>query len=301
MLRGGKRMKKIAAIMICMLVVPILASADLTIKEKTYVRAFMGVWTSEGSEVTYIKGDMMRSESETETAGMGSERGMKNPPPAVTIIRLDKGLVWHVNTLDKTYMESPFEPVPGSDGEDLSGVGLKDVTVEKTGETREVMGKMCDGVKAVITFETEGDEGPVEQTVDVMFWMTSEVKSLAEMRGFWETMIETSQGQKEKVPMRAVMEQLWEKIGEDGKVPLAMHMSVAASSLGPETEAEMKAALGTLGQMMGESNGEGAEDGPDNMAMHMTREIISISEEKLNDSLFEIPEGYRKAKAIRMW
>jgi len=301
MLRGGKRMKKIAVVMICMLVVPILASADLTIEEKTYVRAFMGVWTSEGSEVTYIKGDMMRSESETEKAGMGSERGMKNPPPAVTIIRLDKGLVWHVNTLDKTYMESPFEPVQGSDDEDLSNFGLKDVTVEKTGETREVMGKTCEGVKAVITFETEGNEGPVEQRVDVMFWMTSEVKSLAEMRGFWETMIEVSQGQKEKVPMGAVMEQLWEKVGEDGKVPLAMHMSVAASSLGPEAEAEMKTALGTLGQMMGESNGEEPEDGPDNMAMHMTREIISISEEKLNDSLFEIPEGYRKAKAIRMW
>ncbi|MFC1800247.1 hypothetical protein ACFL2Z_05005 [Candidatus Eisenbacteria bacterium] len=288
-------MKKIAVIMICMLVVPILATADLTIREKTHVRAFMGAWASEGSELTYIKGDMMRSESETEKTGMGSARGMKNPPAAVTIIRLDKGLVWHVNTLDKTYMESPFELLPESDDVDLSGLGLKDLTVEKTDETREVMGKKCDGVRASITFETEGSDGPVEQTFDVMFWMTSEVKALAEMRGFWETMIEVSQGQKEKVPMGDVMEQLWEEVGEEGKVPLAMDMSVTSSSLNPEDEAKMRASLEAMGQMMGESGGE------DDMAMRMSREIISISDENLNDALFEVPKDYRKAKGIRMW
>jgi hypothetical protein len=37
------------------------------------------------------------------------------------------------------------------------------------------------------------------------------------------------------------------------------------------------------------------------MAMRMTREIISISEDKLPDSLFEIPEDYRKGDAIRVW
>lgn len=291
-------MKKIAVIMICMLVIPVLASADLTIREKTHVRAFMGVWESEGDEVTYIKGDMMRSESDTEKTGRGAHRGLKDPPPAVTIIRLDKGLIWHVNTLDKTYMEKPFEPLPDTEDGDLSGLGVTDLKVEKTGETREVMGKKCDGVKAVITFETEGSDGTVEQTIDVMFWMTSEIKALAEMRAFWETMIDMGQEQKEKVPMGDLMEQLWEEVGEDGRVPLAMDMSVTASSLDPEEEAEMKATLEAMGQMMGGSEGE---EGEDSMAMRMTREIISISEEKLPDSLFEVPKEYRKAKTIRMW
>jgi hypothetical protein len=303
MLRGGKRMKKIAVMMVCMLVVPILASADLTIKEKTYVRAFMGVWASEGTEVTYIKGDMMRSESDTEKTGMASRRGVKDPPPAVTIVRLDKGVVWHVNTLDKTYMESPLEPVPESDDKDLYKFGLKDLTVEETDETKEVMGKECDGVKAEIIFETEGDEGPVVQTVDVMFWMTSEVKSLEKMREFWETMIEMSQGQRENMPLGDAMEQLWETVGADGKVPLAMEMSIAASSLDPEDQAQMQASLKAMSKMMEERNGEEHElvGGAEDTAMHMTREIISISEENLDDSLFEIPEGFRKAKAIRMW
>jgi len=298
MLKGGKSMKKIAVMMICLLVVPVLASADLTITEKTHMRAFMGVWASEGSEVTYIKGDMMRSESETERTGMGSHRGMTNPPAAVTIVRLDKGLIWHVNTLDRTYMENPFERLPEPEDGDQSGLGITGMTVEKTGETREVMGKKCDGVKAVITFETEGAEGPVTQTADVMFWMTSEVKALEEMRDFWENMLELGQEQKEKVPLGDLMEQLWEEIGEDGRVPLAMDMSVAASSLDPEQEAEMKASLEAMGQIMG---GDEGEDGEDGMAMRMTREIISISDEKLPDSLFEVPKDYRKAKAIRMW
>jgi hypothetical protein len=301
MLRGGKRMKKIALMLICMLVVPVLASADLTIEEKTSVRGFMGIWGSEGTEVTYIKGDMMRSESDTQKMGMGSHRGMENPPPAVTIIRMDKGLIWYVNTLDKTYMESPFEPLPETDEENAPGFGVVDVTVEETSETKEVMGKTCDGVKAAITFETQGSEGLVSETVDVMFWMNSEVKSLAEMREFWENMIEMSQSQKQKVPMGDVMEQLWEKVGKDGKVPLAMDMSVTSSSLDPDEEAQMKEAAEAMNSMMAGREGEEAAGGEDDMAMHMSREIVSISDEKLPDSLFEVPKDYRKAKAIRMW
>jgi hypothetical protein len=301
MLRGGERMKKIALMLICMLVVPVLASADLTIEEKTSVRGFMGIWGSEGTEVTYIKGDMMRSESDTQKMGMGSHRGMENPPPAVTIIRMDKGLIWYVNTLDKTYMESPFEPLPETDEENAPGFGVVDVTVEETSETKEVMGKTCDGVKAAITFETQGSEGLVSETVDVMFWMNSEVKSLAEMREFWENMVEMSQSQKQKVPMGDVMEQLWEKVGKDGKVPLAMDMSVTSSSLDPDEEAQMKEAAEAMNSMMAGREGEEAAGGEDDMAMHMSREIVSISDDKLPDSLFEVPKDYRKAKAIRMW
>jgi len=296
-------MKKIAVIMICILVIPILASADLTIREKTHIRAFMGVWASEGSEVTYIKGDMMRSESETEKTGMGARRGITDPPPAVTIVRLDKGVVWHVNTLDKTYMEAPLDPVPEAGDEEIYKFGFKDLTVEDTGETKEVMGKKCDGVKAAIVFETEGDEGPVVQTVDVLFWMTSEVKALAQMRSFWENMIEMTQGTRESIPLGDAMAELWEKVGKDGKVPLAMDMSIAASSLDPEDEARKKASLEAMSQMMEERSGEGQGliGDVDDTAMHMTREIISISEDKLHNSLFEIPEGFRKAQRIRRW
>jgi hypothetical protein len=296
-------MKRTTLILICLLVIPVLASADLMIKEETYVRAFMGVFASEGTEITYIKGDKMRSESETEKSGIGARRAIKNPPPAVTIVRLDKGLTWHVNTLDRTYMEAPFEPVPEAGEGELHAYTLKDVTVEDTGETREVMGKECDGIKAVITFETEGDEGPVAQTVDAMFWMTSEVKALQQLRIFWENMIELTQGQREKIPLGEAMTELWDELGEDGQVPLAMELSIEASTLGPEEEAKMKASVKAMSEMMAEREGEesGLIGDPDDMSMRMTREIISISEEDLDDSLFEIPEGYRKAKRIRSW
>jgi hypothetical protein len=138
----------------------------------------------------------------------------------------------------------------------------------------------------------------VVQTVEVMFWMSSEVEGLDEMRAFWETMIEMGQSQKEKVPMGDLMEQLWEEVGEDGKVPLAMDMSVTASSLDPEDEAQMKEALEAIEQVMGDVAGKEGEDDP---AMRMSREIISISHDKLPDSLFEVPKDYRKAKAIRVW
>lgn len=303
MLKGVFRMKKIALVMICLLAVPMLASADLTIKEKTYVRAFMGVWASQGDETTYIKGDKMRSESVTEKTGISSQRGVKNPPPAVTIVRLDKNVVWHVNLKDRTYMESPLDPIPEAGDKEFYEFGLKDMVVEDTGETRDVMGIKCDGVKTTITFETEGNEGTVTQVVGVTFWMTDQVKALQQMRSFWENMIEMTQGKRERIPLGDAMAELWEKIGKGGKVPLAMEMSVAASSLDPEEEARMRESIEAMAQMMEERTGEKEEiiGDPDDPAMKMTREIISISEDKLDDSLFEIPEGFRKAEAIRMW
>ncbi len=303
MLKGVVRMKKIAVLMICVLAIPILASADLTIKEKTYIRAFMGVWASEGDEVTYIKGDKMRSESATEKTGMAAARGVKDPPPAVTIVRLDKNLVWHVNLKDKTYMESPLDPVPEAGDKKIYDFWLDDMTIEETSETREVMGTKCDGVSAIITFETDADEGPVTQTVEVMFWMTAEVKALQQMRAFWENMIELTQGKRETMPLGEAMGRLWEDVGKDGRVPLAMEMSISSTSLDPEEVAQMKASVEAMGQMK-EERGEDKQDligDPDDPAMKMTREIIAISEEKLDDSLFEVPEGFKKAKAIRMW
>jgi hypothetical protein len=33
----------------------------------------------------------------------------------------------------------------------------------------------------------------------------------------------------------------------------------------------------------------------------ITREVVSISTGKIDDSLFEVPEGFRQAARIRIW
>ena len=298
-------MKRVGILLVCMMIVPVVVGADLTIEEKTYSRAPMGMWTAEGREVTYIKGDKMRSESEVESSGMMSTMSKQEAAPAVTIIRLDKKVMWHLNLAQETYMEMPLE------GEKTEGMGeqfdfeVKDLKVKKSGRTKEIIGHKCDGVEAEVTFETKlGKEGEImSQKVDLVFWMTPKVKALKEMRSFWENMIEMAQGKTQGYPLADAMKELWEELGEEGEVPLGMEMAMDRAGMDPEEEAEMKAAMEMMKQYMRggkEGKAEGQEGEADDSGMKMTREITSISEKKLDDSLFEIPKGFKKAQPIQI-
>jgi hypothetical protein len=286
-----------------MLVLPALASADLTVKEKTYARAFLGMWSSTGEEVTYVKGDMMRNESQTEKKGMTPGKPIDDPPPAVSIIRLDKGVIWYLNLMDKTYMERPLEPEhdPNSDAYHF---GLKDMKVTRTEKTKEIMGLKCTATKVTVAFETSlGDEGEnLVQTVDLVFWMTSEAKALDDLRKFWENMIEMSQGKQQGYPMGDAVKELWAELGEEGEVPMAMEMLMGRPDMDAEQKADMKAQMEAMKEYMSERTGEDQTvEEADDDRMKITREIIAISDEKLDASLFEVPEDFKKAPTIRMW
>jgi hypothetical protein len=299
-------MKRISMVIASLLIVPMIANADLTIKEKTYTKAFMGMWTSEGTEITYLKGDKMRTESDVERKGMPVAQGMEEAAPGVTIIRLDKGIVWHVNMDDETYMETALGGEVTEEGEKPTDFQfkVKGMKIDKTGETKEIIGHKCEGVAAEVTFETTAGEETITQPVNLLFWMTKKTKGLEEMRKFWEQMIEMSQGQEQGLPMGDAMKELWEKMEELKGVPLGMEMTISRGGIEEGEMEGMKEAMAAMKQFMkGEETEEAAEEeeGADEMAMKMVREITSMSESDLDDSLFEIPEGFKKASMIRRW
>ena len=298
-------MKGISILLVCMMMIPAVAGADLTIKEKTSSTGFMGMWSSKGTEVTYVKGGKMRSESEIERGGMMASMPKEETLPAVTIVRLDKSVMWYLNLADKTYMEVPLKSEKVEDVGEEFDFEFKDLKIRKSGETKEIMGYKCNGIEAEVTFETKlgEEEEPISQKVDLLFWMTSKAKALKEMRSFWENMIEMGQGATEAYPLGEAMKELWGKLGKEGEVPLGMEMSMARPGMGPEEEAQMEEAMEMMKQYMkGGKEGEAEEDeeGGGDSRMRMTREIVSISEKKLDDSLFEIPEDFKKAQSIRM-
>jgi hypothetical protein len=291
-------MRKVMIGFLLVLIVPVLAGADLTIKEKTAVRAIMGVWTSEGTEVTYVKGDMCRNESEVERSGMVSPVPIKDPPPRVTIVRGDKGVMWRVNLKDRTYQEMDLKAIK-EDEADIHRFKITDVKVEPTGETRQIAGHECKGVRTEITFEVDEGDEIISQGLYMVFWMAEDIEGMEEMKAFWDYSLELAQGQDQIMPVAEAFEKIWEESEELTGVPLGVDMEIE-----PLFDAERKAEIEKAMKEMAAAQAGGGEGEPTEEAspnMRISREVVSISTDKIDDSVFEIPDGFQKAGRIRIW
>lgn len=288
-------MRKALILLVCALIVPMVAGADLTIKEETTVQGFMGIWTSKGSEITYIKGDKVRSETEVERSGVVNPSPIKDPPPRIVIFRGDKDVVWRVNLKDKTYAEGSISAIEEAEG-DRAHFKIADLTLEPTADVKEIAGRECKGVKGLITFEVDTGDGILVQPVDLFFWMTEDTKGLGELRTFWQYSMKLAQGMDQDVPLGDAFDKMWDEMEEFKGVPLGMEMTMEAI-LDAEEKAEMQRAVK---EMLEAKAGEKGAEATGN-EIKISRMIVSISGDKLDDSLFEIPEGFKKASRVRLW
>ena len=287
-------MKRMLGFLLLMMLIPVLAGADVTIKEKTTITGFMGMWKADGTETTYLKGDKYRNESEVERSGMVPPSPIKNPPPRVTIVRLDKGLMYRVNLKDKTYQEIPLKQEGDSAGagEAFKITGFK---VEPTGETKEIAGHTCKGVKAQMTFSVQRGDETGEQDLDMLFWMTQDTAGLDDMKTFWDQSLKLAQGQDQHIPIWEGLDKMWKESEQFKGVPLGVEITIEA----PYSDEEMAEMEATVKEMMKKDTGQEPPKGDKDIKM--TREVVSISTGKLDDSLFEIPEDFKQAQRIRIW
>jgi len=291
---------------IAAVLVPVLARADLTVKEQTQMSGMMGMLSSKGAETTYIKSDKMRTEGRTEMGGamggMMQGGGGSKTADVVTITRLDKGVLWMVNNDDSTYVEIPLK---GTAVDSVSeGFKIKDISVKKTGQTKEIVGYKCEGVEVDMTFEITTREGKQTQvqsySVKNLFWMRPEVKGLEELRHFWDQMVDVARVSQKGSPMADAMGPLFAKIKEIQGVPLGMEMTmenpVGEGGADKEQQAQMKEAMKMIQQMRkGQGKAPAAEPaGDESGSIKITREVTAISRGSLGDGLFEVPKGYRK-------
>jgi hypothetical protein len=291
-------MRKAAIVLVLLMTVPILASADLTVKEKTTVRAFMGIWSGHGEETTYVKGDNFRNESQVERSGFTNPVPIENPPPRVTIVKLGDGIMYRVNLHDKTYQELSLEEKAAADKMQQQFT-IADLQVTPTGETKEIAGRTCRGVSVKVTFQVgQGDE-TVPEKLNMLFWVTDDTKGLEEMRTFWEQSLRLAQGQDQKVPMWDVLDKMWQENDELKGIPLGMSVTIQAT-MEPERQAELEEQARALLEAKAAQGAEvPTEEAQPNIKME--REVVSISSGKIDDSLFQVPEGFRKAARIRIW
>jgi hypothetical protein len=256
------------------------------------------MWASEGDEITYLKGDKYRNESKVERSGMVAPIPLKDPPPRVTIIRLDEEIMWRVNLKDRTYQEIPLATLQER-AEGKAHFKIKAADVEATGETREIVGRTCKGVKAVVTSEVDMGDEVVDQTLDMVFWMTEETEGLEEMKTFWERSLSLAQGQDQEIPLWDALEKMWKESEEFKGIPLGFRVTIEAL-LDDDKKAEIREAVQAMLKAEAGEGATGEIEVPDE-GMKIIREVESISTDKIDDSVFEIPEGFKQASRIRIW
>ena len=288
-------MRKALILLACALIVPVVACADLTITEETTVQGFMAVWTSKGTEVTYIQGDKVRNESEVERSGFVNPSPIKDPPPRIVIFRGDKDLMWRVNLKDKTYAEYSLEEMEKADREKVH-FEITDVSLEPTGEVKEIAGYECKGLKGSITFEVDTGDEVMVQPVDLFFWMAEDSKGLEEMHTFWQYSVKLAQGMDQDVPLGDAFDKMWNEMEEFKGIPLGMEMTMEAV-LDPQQKAELQQSVQEVLQTKGTDKDAEATGNE----IKITRTAISISDEKIDPSVFEVPEGFKQASRVRVW
>jgi hypothetical protein len=148
-----------------------------------------------------------------------------------------------------------------------------------------------------LTFEVDTGDEVMVQPVDLFFWMAEESEGLEEMRTFWEYSVRLAQGMDQDIPLGDAFGKMWDEIEEFKGVPLGMEMTMEAVLEDEEQKAEMQQAV----QEMLKTQGTDKDAEATGNEIKVTRIAVSISNEKLDDSLFEVPEGFKKASRVRVW
>ena len=285
--------RMLVALCLAAVLLPAIVHADLTVKEETQMNGLMGMLSSKGVETTYIKGDKMRAETKVEMGGMINA----SPSDVVTITRLDKGLIWMIDNADSTYMEMSLKAAKAESSS--ANFKVKDVNVKRTGQTKTILGEKCEGIEVDVTIEVASQS----QSVKSLFWMRPEVKDMAEMRHFWDAMVDAAQ-MSQGGPMGAMMAPVFAKIKEIPGVPFGVEMTMTTPMGGGPEAAQQQAAMQEAMKMLEQTNKEKAAPeakGPSVAAneVRVTRYITSMSKGPLSDTLFEVPKSYRKVESLK--
>ncbi len=287
-----------ATIALLLLLVPAVALADLVIKEKVSSAGAMGMWKAGGVETAYLKGDRIRTESEMKAEGMMQGMMPEGGLGGISIVRLDKGVIWSLDADDSTYTETAFEDIAAV-GDSAGGLEVADIRLTRTGEKKKIAGYECEGVLLESDFEVDAQGRPMTMSGRALFWVAEKKGELKELSAFWESMM-GRMGAPDTGGFGAGMKALWEKLEDLDGVPLGMEMTLDSAEAGDEEQAEeMKNAMKMMKQYMKgmgkEVEGEEEEGG--GHFMEIRREVISVEKTSLDDALFEIPKGFTKVKA----
>lgn len=188
------------AIILIFALVPFLAFAqawgDSSIESAVKTGGFKGMGASEGIAVKRVHGDKMWEASSMKFTGAILSK-VAGGGETVTITRLDKGVIWALDTKNQTYTERAIEPFKKSEGSKPEREKAKmrvtksEFTVKKTGASETINGFPCEEYLLTWLLEMEDLETKAQtrSTMNNHLWTTPETaairKASAEEREFY--------------------------------------------------------------------------------------------------------------------
>ncbi len=286
-----------ASLLIGLLVIlPLAAGADVTITEKVSTSGMMGMANTAGTEVTYIKGDRIRSETSISSAMMP---GTDPEKLRTVIIRTDKGVMWFLSDEDSTYLETPIGKgfVPGESTE--VSMKLKDIKINETDEERIIAGYKCKAVEVSMSLETGVGERAVGSEASAVLWLAKEDEVTRQLKDAWNESLEASVG-KSQGDMKAFLQEMTSLLDRLDGVPLAMEMEMDMMPQQAMGKGEMEEAMKQMREFAKKRGVKMEGEEQTFGKIIIKREVVSISTEELDNNLFEIPRGYKKTETMPM-
>jgi len=294
----------------CLLLFLAAANADVVVERKISFQ-MMGMPEMEMTSTEQIQED--KSCGRTEFSG-GSMMGMAAgaQQAEINITRLDKGVMWNLNESSRKYSEHDLsamkDDMNAAAGEpDKSDKYEWTVDIEKP-EPTEINGIPCTGIIAVATGVHK--ENPEEKVVLTMEqWVSDEVPGQETLEAFEEnyaTATGMSRQSRERIVKKlgtkfgSAFDKLMEGTKELEGIPIKMVITGKTTAEVPSmpgmSEEDMKnmdpEAAAMMKKFMPEKTKE--SEGGMNTLFSVTTEITGITTEDVDDSVFEIPEGYTK-------
>lgn len=247
-------MKHVLFVVLGLVLLAPTASADVTVTTAISVASTM---SADGTMTMYVKGTKVRSD--TNVAGQSLS----------ILIDAAAKQQWMINHGAKTI--EPFNP-----GQVMTSLpitfGEAKVSVAKNGQTKEILGRACQGFTLDITLPVTFGTETITMKMSGTAWVTGEGPGVAEYKAstklFADAGFATSpfaQG-----PQAKAMAEATRALTEAGIV-LEQELKTTMTGTGP------------MAQAMGQSAG-----------MTMTTKVTGITTTPIPDSQFVLPEGYTK-------
>ncbi len=190
----------------------------------------------------------------------------------MVIFRLDKGLIWNIDSSNKTYTETTFKEIKESAQRSMEDIKKEiakmspeerkemeqflpqldiskktEVRIEETGEKRDVSGYKCGLI--ITTTDTARSE----------MWVTEQIKYDKDAKKFFEAISSIFSD----IPTFQEMASMYQTLTRIEGVPMETKTTV---TMGPESYSSISI-------------------------------VSKVEQKKINDSEFELPEGLKKVKA----
>ncbi|MGB3340987.1 MAG: DUF4412 domain-containing protein [bacterium] len=239
--------------MIVLLLFGLFLYGDVMYEMSTTTEGMMGMGGGETTISVFIKGDCSRTKM-TSTGPMAGQQ-------IITITRLDKGVIWTLDMDNEQYSEMKLgEETEEVEGEEETSAAMPEITVEKTGKKKVLLGKECEEV--VVSMKVEDAEGSMNFTQTM--WNTKDVTGYEEITEFNKKMTEKGMKSSKSSMMadKKSFDDFQNKINEIEGFPLELDLEMTMAS-----------------EQM-------------SFSMKTNTVVTKIDNKPINQKVFEIPVGY---------